>query len=105
MNPRQLRTAKRLALLGAAALVLLVYALVVELQGVAQGGQSTISELVWLLWSTHPWVVWLVTVTVLVPALFLAGHWLGQASDKYRQMRGERMSDSTLRRLRREKGE
>jgi hypothetical protein len=102
MTRQQIRTAKRLALLGAAVLALLGYALVIELQGVAQGGQSTISELVWLLWANQPWVVWLVSVVAAGVVMFLAGHFVSQAADTYRQMRGDRLSSKTLDRLRRE---
>lgn len=82
MTPQQVATAKRIGPglvlwlaveavclwrgwvhLGADALFLFgVYALVVELLAVKQGGYSTESELAWWLWAYQPWVPALVSV-------------------------------------------
>lgn len=72
---------------GVAFVLLVFYLLFVELQAVAQGGHSTISELVWLVWATQPWVVLIVSHVMAAPFWFLCGHFFAQARDVYDAIR------------------
>lgn len=87
MTPGQRKTAVRLAFVLLAQLGIGVFLLVVELQGVAAHDEATISELVWLVWATHPWVVFIVSHLAAAPIWFLAGHFVAQKPSVYEQIR------------------
>jgi hypothetical protein len=82
VTSQQVRTAKRLALLGCAAVVLVLYAGVVEFQAVVQGGQSTISELMRLAWIHQPGAILVLCVLAALVAGILLAHfwWAGSAT-------------------------
>jgi hypothetical protein len=90
LTPGQRKTTVRLACLFVAGLGLGVLLLAVELQGAAAHDHATISELVWLLWATHPWVIFLVSHLVAGPVWFLSGHFVAQRREVYDDIRGAR---------------
>jgi hypothetical protein len=87
MTPQQIRTSKRIALAGILFVAWVVYLLVAEFFGVKQGGESTISEVMWLAWVAQPWVIWLVSVVLAFITGFLSGHFFGQSSAVYDAIR------------------
>lgn len=87
MNAPQRRTVLGLAGIVLGGFVLLVAALVLELLAVRDGGAATISEALWRLWATQPWVVLLSTHAVAGPAWFLQGHFFGQSRAVYDALR------------------
>jgi hypothetical protein len=85
MNPGQLRTLKLLAIWAALAFLLLVGLLVIELTGASAHSEATISELAWILWANHPWVIFIITHIIAAPTWFLLGHFVAQAPEVYRR--------------------
>lgn len=97
MNPQQKRTVKGLALISVGGALLLVAALFVELVAIGSGGNATISEAFWRLWASQPWVVLIVSWTLLGPAAFLAGHFFAQSRVVYDAARAGVGLDAALR--------
>lgn len=89
MNPQQAKTAKRLVFVAAGAFLLLVALLWIELAAVRQGGQSTISELIWHVWATQPWVILAFSHLIGGPIYYLAGHFTAQSNSVYDALRKE----------------
>ncbi len=83
MTPQQSKTLKLLAVWSVFAFLMLVGLLWIELNAVSQGGNSTISELMWKLWAEQPWVVFIVSHVIAAPFWFLQGHFWGQRSGTY----------------------
>lgn len=88
MTPRG-RTVRLMGLALVLQLALFGYLLFVELTAVKAGGNSTISEIMWTLWATQPWIVFIVSHTVAAPFWFLSGHFFGQARSVYEAVRKE----------------
>lgn len=87
MNEQQKRTVRGLALLGLGGFALLVGALVLEIVAVKSGGNSTISEALWSLWASQPWVILIASHALLGPAWYLAGHFTAQSAVVYEAIR------------------
>lgn len=101
MTPERQRTIRRLAVSGVVLAVCIVvflawvtWLLVIEGQAVAQGGDSTISRVVWGVWASEPWVVllvnnvlWAIVCTVVGIVAFLGGHFFGQRRATYDAIR------------------
>lgn len=63
------------------------YLLFAEGQAVIQGHNSTISEMMWVIWTNQPWAIWLPSVLIAFLLGFFSGHFFGQSSDKYDAIR------------------
>jgi hypothetical protein len=101
MTPERRRTVRRLAISGVALLVSILaflgwacWLLLIEGQAVAQGGDSTISRVVWGLWAEQPWVLllvnnvlWFVAATLSSVLFFLLGHMTAQSNTVYEDIR------------------
>jgi hypothetical protein len=87
MTPQQAKTLRRLCYVILAAVLVLVWLLVVELQGVGQGGQSTISELMWRVWAEQPGVVFFLSHLFAAPFWILSAHWFWQSKSVYDAIR------------------
>jgi phosphotransferase system glucose/maltose/N-acetylglucosamine-specific IIC component len=72
-----------------------VIALAVEGHAISSGGNSTISEMFWLVWAEQPWVIWLATITVSFIVGFLFGHFLAQSRDVYEDIRQKGLGGAT----------
>jgi hypothetical protein len=83
------KTLKRLAIWFAAAALMILALLVIEGLAVVQGGNSTISELIWMAWANQPGPCAAVVVLLAAAVFFLLGHFWWQSSDKYDQLRGD----------------
>lgn len=90
MTSGQKKVAAGLGCLIVLAFGLLLLALALELFGISQGDQATISELMRLLWANQPWVVLLVSHVLAAPLWFLAGHFFAAPKDEYARLRGEK---------------
>jgi hypothetical protein len=87
MSPEQAITVKRLAFWGGGGLAWLFWLLGIEIMAVRQGGDSTISRVIWGLWSDQPWVIWLVSVLVAFILGFFGGHFVAQSDVIYNRIR------------------
>lgn len=87
MTPGQHKTAKRLGIFAVCTFALLVGLLFIEIAAVDQGDHSTISELMWNLWATQPWIVLVVSHLIVAPASFLCGHFFAQSRGVYDRIR------------------
>lgn len=101
MTPERQVTIRRLAVSGVAFaasavafIAWVVWLLVIEGQAVAQGGDSTISRVVWGAWASEPGaillivcVLWAVVCTVVGITAFLCGHFFWQRSATYDAIR------------------
>lgn len=88
MNPAQIKTVKGCGIAVVALFLVGVYMLYVELVGAAAGDQNaTISRLLWGLWASQPWVIFLLSHLVAGPVWFLAGHFVAQSSNVYDAIR------------------
>lgn len=90
MTLQQVKTTKRLAIAFALQVAVVGWLLYSEFAAVAQGGDSTISELAWLAFANQPGAVFGVVMPIFGAVCYLAGHLLWQNSGKYREMRGEK---------------
>lgn len=98
MGDQRSKTVRYLAILAGLAFLLLIGLLAIELDAVRRGGNSTISELAWLLWAGQPWIVFITTHTVAAPFWFLMGHFFGQSRGVYDQVRQRATAPSSMKR-------
>lgn len=87
MTPQRARTVKYLAIFLGFQFLALLGLLAIELNAVHQGGESTISEVLWQLWATQPWIVLVVSHTIAGPAWFLCGHFFAAPRGHYDEIR------------------
>jgi uncharacterized membrane protein len=87
MNPSQKKVAGGLGCLAALGFGWLVLLLILELFGVAQGADASISRLIWGVVATQGWIVWLVSVLMSFVAGFFGGHFVSQSQRVYDEIR------------------
>jgi hypothetical protein len=87
VTPQQRKTLLRLAVACFLAAACVGWLLYTEGAAVAQGGHSTISELVWLAWAQQPWVFLLAGLVVTAVVFFLLGHFTAQTASFYEGIR------------------
>jgi threonine/homoserine efflux transporter RhtA len=90
VTTQQTKTLKRLGVALALQVATIGWLLYTEFAAVAQGGNSTISELAWIAFANQPGAVFGVLMPLTASVAYLAGHLLWQNSGKYREMRGEK---------------
>jgi len=81
------RTAKRLGWALWGFLLLAGYLTWIELAAIRQGGDSTISRLVWYAWATQPGAILLVLVPLSWIVAYLFGHFFWQNRGLYDEIR------------------
>jgi hypothetical protein len=86
MNLQQALTVKRMAIGAVLFFLWLLYILWVEIKAVQQGGNSTISEIIWRLWADQPWVLLLVLLIFSFVGGFFLGHFVGQSRELYKAL-------------------
>ena len=91
MTRGQQKVAAGLGCLAILGFVLLVLTLALELFGVAQQDQATISELMRLVWAHQPWIILIVSHTLAAPFWFLMGHFFAAPKEEYARLRGEKV--------------
>lgn len=87
MTPQQVKTLKRLIVTVALLFVTTTWTLYVEFAAVAQGGESTISELAWLAWAHEPGALFGVGMLLTAAVAFLGGHFFWQSPTVYKAKR------------------
>jgi hypothetical protein len=87
MNRQQRATVTGLAVAAVLVGVVMLVLLAVEGHAVVVHGHSTISELIWVVWGTQPWVILLGSHMVAAPVWFLAGHFFAQSREVYARIR------------------
>lgn len=90
MTAQQTKTLKRLGIAFALQVAVIGWLLYAEFAAVAQGGNSTISELAWIAFANQPGAIFGAVLPLTFAIAYLLGHLLWQNSGKYREMRGEK---------------
>jgi hypothetical protein len=87
VNAEQKKTVIKLAIWCGLLFLLLVGLLWIEISAIQQGGDSTISRMIWGLWADQPWVIFLVSHILAAPTWFLLGHFTAQSDEVYKRIR------------------
>ena len=87
MNAQQRLTVRGIAVVISLMSLAVCVGLVVEGMAVSSGGNSTISELVWLAWASQPGAVLIVSHMLAAPFWYLCGHFFWQSQKVYDAIR------------------
>lgn len=90
MTIQQIKTLKRLSIAFVLMVAVVGWLLYTEFAAVAQGGNSTISELAWIASANQPGAIFGLVLPLTFAVAYLLGHLLWQNSGKYREVRGEK---------------
>jgi len=80
VTPQQGKTAKRLGIAVLLQVLTIVWLLYAEFAAVAQGGNSTISELAWRAWADQPGAILGILLPLTAATAYLGGHFFWQSN-------------------------
>jgi hypothetical protein len=87
VNPVQKKTMAALGIYLVVQLVAALGLLAYEFWAAAQGAAATVSEVLWIVWASQPWTIFLASVSVVGLVAYLFGHFTAQRKEVYDSIR------------------